>query len=104
MTTVSTPRSRSHGRQHIRQTPCGIGNGQLAREVLILDVNNQKCASRVLSHKAHCRTARSMPLAFDGEEAWLEVLGLADPPHPVHFLWSHWTLVQRVKRSCQIGG
>jgi hypothetical protein len=45
----------------------------------------------------------NLPLPFDGEQAWLEVLGLADPPHPVHFLLSHWTLVQRVKRGCQIG-
>lgn len=43
-------------------------------------------------------------LSLDGEQAWLEVLGLADPPHPVHFLWSHWALVQRVKRGSQIGG
>ena len=43
-------------------------------------------------------------LAFDGEQAWLEVLGLADPPHPVHFLWSHWALVQRVKSGCHVGG
>ena len=42
-------------------------------------------------------------LSLDGEQAWLEVLGLADPPHPVHFLWSHWTLVQRAKRDRQIG-
>src|SRR5271165_446643 len=44
-----------------------------------------------------------VPLAFDGEQAWLVVLGLADPPHPVHFLWSHRTSVQRVKRGSQIG-
>src|SRR5271165_823019 len=42
-------------------------------------------------------------LSLDGEEAWLVVLGLADPPHPVHFLRSHWTLVERVKRGSQIG-
>ena len=45
----------------------------------------------------------SFSLSLDGEQGWLEVLGLADPPHPVHFLWSHWALVQRVKRGCQIG-
>ncbi len=38
-------------------------------------------------------------LSLDGEQGWLEVLGLADPTHPVHFLWSHWTLIQRVKRG-----
>ena len=43
-------------------------------------------------------------LSLDGEQAWLEVLGLADPPHPVHFLWSHWALVQSVKRCRQVGG
>src|ERR1039457_6625310 len=39
-----------------------------------------------------------VPLALDGEQGWLEVLSLADPPHPVHFVWSHWALLTRVKR------
>src|ERR1017187_5962855 len=33
-------------------------------------------------------------LPLNGERAGLEVLGWATPPHPVHFLWSHWALVQ----------
>ena len=85
------------------QTSRRISDGQLTCELFILNVNNQEGAFRILRHKAHCRTVRFTVLAFDRKQAWFEVLGLADPPHPVHFLWSHWPLVQGVKRGSHVG-
>ena len=49
---------RIHGRQHARRTSRGICKGQFAREVLVLDVDDQQCTFRVLSHKAHCRDSK----------------------------------------------